>query len=293
LAQGVIYNHVRVYRGATLWATAPLTAAPIRHGYNIMLGLPQDQTEAILRDRFTALGGMIAYGVELSGIRQDQHGVIAETTDGGEWPADYLIGADGIRSAARPAIGIAANGVDLPDTWSIADADADWPHKHDATLCLMDQRQMAAIIPLGADRFRFISNTDSALAALPLQVDISNIRREAQFKITLSRVDTYQNGRVFLAGDSAHSQSPAGGRGMNLGIADSADLAHRLAHGDLQTYSAARHAEGKKVMAGAEQMRKIVTSANPAVRALTFAGLKAVSALPPLQRMFASNFLYG
>jgi 2-polyprenyl-6-methoxyphenol hydroxylase-like FAD-dependent oxidoreductase len=221
LAQGVIYNHVRVYRGATLWATAPLTAAPIRHGYNIMLGLPQDQTEAILRDRFTALGGMIAYGVELSGIRQDQHGVIAETTDGGEWPADYLIGADGIRSAARPAIGIAANGVDLPDTWSIADADADWPHKHDATLCLMDQGQMAAI-------------------------------------------DTYQNGRVFLAGDSAHSQSPAGGRGMNLGIADSADLAHRLAHGDLQTYSAARHAEGKKVMAGAEQMRKIVTSTNPA-----------------------------
>jgi 2-polyprenyl-6-methoxyphenol hydroxylase-like FAD-dependent oxidoreductase len=83
LDQGVIYNHVLIYRGATLWATAPLTAAPIRHGYNIMLGLPQDQTEAILRDRFAELGGTITYGVELSGVRQDERGIIAETTDGG------------------------------------------------------------------------------------------------------------------------------------------------------------------------------------------------------------------
>jgi 2-polyprenyl-6-methoxyphenol hydroxylase-like FAD-dependent oxidoreductase len=98
----------------------------------------------------------------------------------------------------------------------------------------MDHGQIAAIIPLGGDQFRFISNTDNALAALPLRVNVSNIRREGQFKITLNQVDAYQNGRVFLTGDPAHSQSPAGGRGMNLGIADSADLAHRLAHGALQ-----------------------------------------------------------
>ena len=63
-------------------------------------------------------------------------------------------------------------------------------------------------------------------------------------KLRLSQVTEYGKGRVYLAGDAAHSQSPAGGRGMNLGIADGADLASRLAGGDLSAYSQVRHAEG-------------------------------------------------
>lgn len=293
LAQGVKYNAVRIYRETTPWATLPLTSAPIQHGYNFILGLPQDQTEGILRDTFVSLGGIINYGTELTGVRQNSNQVIAETAVGNELPCDYLIGADGVRSATRESLGIVYEGHDLPDIWSIADVDADWPHKNDATICLIRNGKMAAIVPLGENRFRFISNTKSALAALPLDINVSNIRREGQFKVSLSQVKEYGKGRVFLAGDAAHSQSPAGGRGMNLGIADSADLATRLAGDDLANYSQTRHEEGKRVIAGSERMRKVLTSASPITRSLVLAGLKTASVLPALQRKFASKFLYG
>ena len=37
------------------------------------------------------------------------------------------------------------------------------------------------------------------------------------------------SGRIFLAGDSAHIHSPAGGQGMNTGIQDAVNLAWKLA----------------------------------------------------------------
>jgi 2-polyprenyl-6-methoxyphenol hydroxylase-like FAD-dependent oxidoreductase len=294
LAKGIKYNSLRIYREDKLWTNLLLTAAaPLQHGHNYMLGLPQDETEAILRDTFVSLGGVVNYDTELTGIAQNDDEVIAQTTKG-QLSCEYLIGADGTKSATRDAVGIEYHGHELPDIWSIADVDVDnWSNLDSATLCLMRNGKMAAILPLGEKRFRLVSNTDSALTAQPLDINVTNVRREGQFKIILYQVKDYSKGRVFLAGDSAHSQSPVGGRGMNLGIADAADLAARFATGDLLTYSRDRYKEGKRVMAGAEQMRKIVTSGNTLVRALTLAGIKTISYFPILQRKFASNFLYG
>ena len=39
----------------------------------------------------------------------------------------------------------------------------------------------------------------------------------------------YRRGRVFLAGDAAHTMSPTGGHGMNTGLADVVDLSWKLA----------------------------------------------------------------
>ena len=41
--------------------------------------------------------------------------------------------------------------------------------------------------------------------------------------------DTYQNGRVFIAGDAAHSHPPYGGYGINLGFEDARNLGWKLA----------------------------------------------------------------
>ena len=45
----------------------------------------------------------------------------------------------------------------------------------------------------------------------------------------LAVAETYQNRRVFLAGDSAHQLPPPGGYGMNTGIGDAFALAEKLA----------------------------------------------------------------
>jgi 2-polyprenyl-6-methoxyphenol hydroxylase-like FAD-dependent oxidoreductase len=294
LAQGVRFESIRIFRENRHWATLPLTAAPIRHGFNFMLGLPQDRTESILRETFIAGGGTLIYGKELVGVRDDGKEVIVEAADGDELSCDYLVGADGVRSPTREAIGIQSLGHSLPGVWSIADVDLEgWEVYDSAAFSLMSQGRMAAIVPLGGNRFRLVSNTENVLSVLPFDVNVALVRREAQFNIRLSQVTEYGKGRVYLAGDAAHSQSPAGGRGMNLGIADGADLASRLAGGDLSAYSQVRHAEGKRIIAGAEQMRLVMTSRNPIFRGLLLAGMKAVTSLPPLQRRIASTFLYG
>ncbi|HEX6770125.1 MAG TPA: FAD-dependent monooxygenase, partial [Candidatus Binatia bacterium] len=41
--------------------------------------------------------------------------------------------------------------------------------------------------------------------------------------------DSYQQGRVFLAGDAAHLNWPAGGFGMNTGVGDAVDIGWKLA----------------------------------------------------------------
>src|SRR6185369_4703796 len=41
--------------------------------------------------------------------------------------------------------------------------------------------------------------------------------------------DRYRVGRVFLAGDAAHQNTPSGGFGLNTGMGDAADLAWKLA----------------------------------------------------------------
>ena len=42
-------------------------------------------------------------------------------------------------------------------------------------------------------------------------------------------VDRYRVGRVFLAGDAAHLNSPAGGMGMNGGVHDAFNIGEKLA----------------------------------------------------------------
>ncbi len=58
----------------------------------------------------------------------------------------------------------------------------------------------------------------------PFEV-ISNL----QWRLTHRVADSFRQGRVFLAGDAAHTLSPSGGFGMNTGIGDAVDIAWKLA----------------------------------------------------------------
>jgi 2-polyprenyl-6-methoxyphenol hydroxylase-like FAD-dependent oxidoreductase len=66
------------------------------------------------------------------------------------------------------------------------------------------------------------------------------------------QAETYQRGRVVLAGDAAHVHSPFSGQGLNLGVGDAVNLGWKLAAtirggapgGLLATYNAERHPIG-------------------------------------------------
>ena len=60
------------------------------------------------------------------------------------------------------------------------------------------------------------------------QIRATNPTWLTRFRVHHRIVERFQKGRAFLAGDAAHIHSPAGGQGMNTGIQDALNLAHKL-----------------------------------------------------------------
>lgn len=311
LKAGMKYTHARIYNN-----TKPLLNAEFeqgnakQHGYDVIIGLAQDQTERILHDRFIELGGKIHYNTEFKKLEDKDDHVMVEMVDTNTIETSsktsvkqpnsrtetygYVIGADGIHSTVRKQLGIQFPGIELPETWSIADVDAnDWPYCDSFTVCLLDDAGVAVVAPLEPNRFRVISNTPDALASLPLPLNVTNIRREGEFKISIRQVKEYQKGNVFLAGDAAHCHSPVGGRGMNLGIADAVELAERLSNGTHNGYSAYRHAEGMRVIAASERARNFMMAPSNLKRGIVKSILSLIQRVPFMRRAMARNFLYG
>ena len=291
-SEGIKFRKVRVFNRNNLILELPISSG-IRSD-EFILGLPQDRTEFFLRKSLETLGGKLEFNSNLAGFVEHADFVEANLEDGRTTECNYLIGADGIGSTVRKVAGINFPGFDLPETWSIADVYLEnWPHADAFVGCKVNGGKVVVVVPLEAARCRIISNTPSSLDTLPLPVNISKIRRQGTFKISIRQAETYQSSRVFIAGDAAHCHSPVGGRGMNIGIADAVNLAQKIASGDVSGYSQERHREGKILIAGTEGARKFVTSPSP-VAHIAFLGLAtAVNWLTPLQRTISRRILYG
>jgi hypothetical protein len=94
---------------------------------------------------------------------------------------------------------------------------------------------------------RRVSCADVAISALRLAATWTDRARQAT---------TYRQGRVLLAGDAAHTHSPLGGQGLNLGLGDAMNLGWKLAatirgrapSDLLETYSRERHPVGAQIL---------------------------------------------
>lgn len=256
-------------------------------------GLAQDRTETHIAEAFQRFGGTVDYGAAFEGLSQDDRGVTV-SIGGKEDRFDYVIGADGTRSPVREAVGIPYVGFELEDRWSIADVDVeDWPEPTSFKGYLLPGGHVCIVVPLEARRFRVIASKPDALSHLPVPMKISNIRRAGDFRIAIRQVPTYHQGRVFLAGDAAHCHSPAGGRGMNLGISDAAELADRMVAGSLEGYSESRHAAGAHVIAFSERGRTTMLATSPVKRWLVRGAMRGIHRSARLRRWAAYQFLNG
>jgi 2-polyprenyl-6-methoxyphenol hydroxylase-like FAD-dependent oxidoreductase len=216
---------------------------PTRQPYT--LALWQKRFEQILADWVEKLGVPFHRGQQVTGFAQDETGVGVELAGGGSLRAQYLVGCDGGRSLIRKGAGIEFPGSDPVISSMVAEAEVTQEVTADIR---HDERGTQGIGPLqGADhanRVRIVvSEKYTGPQGEPTLEDLSRALISvwgtdfglhgpawiSRFTDSTRQAARYRNGRVLLAGDSAHVHYPVGGQGLNLGVQDAVNLGWKLA----------------------------------------------------------------
>src|SRR4051794_3280617 len=71
-----------------------------------VLGMPRPELARILLDRATSVGVKLRFGITHTDLQQDDSGVDIPFSDGSAGRYDLVVGADGVRSWTRRALGI-------------------------------------------------------------------------------------------------------------------------------------------------------------------------------------------
>ena len=246
---------------------------------------PQDRLEPVLREAVEALPDVtVRFGTEVLDLVQDEDGVTArlrttlldQGSAGGEdlLRARYAIAADGPRSAVRERLGIGVTGPGYLGSqlgiYFHADLSA-WVREQPAALYwLYNPDVQGVLISLdGRERWHLLFGYDAEKESIedypPERVegivrqlvgdaDVGlDVRSVLRWRMRAAVADAMRVGRVFLAGDAAHTMPPTGGMGMNTGIGDAHNLAwklHAVLRGGageelLETYEAERLPVGR------------------------------------------------
>nr|WP_182485447.1 FAD-dependent oxidoreductase [Alpinimonas psychrophila] len=219
------------------------------------LRLPQYRTEQVLRDRLAELPSAVTlfeWSAEAITQSTDSASVEILSRANGERAtvvADYIIGADGSTSIVRDAAAITQTRADhdrlmvllvfrskdfddvmrqYPDAaflnvmnpelegyWQFfgrVDARETWFFH-----CPVDPSSTKETIDLGSILARAIGR----------EIDFS-VEYLGFWDLRFTLADTYRAGRVFIAGDAAHSHPPYGGYGINSGLEDARNLGWKL-----------------------------------------------------------------
>ena len=192
-----------------------------------------------------------------------------------------------MHSAVRAQAGIEFAGASYASSFVLADVTMDWGLPEDEVQLFFSPAGLVVVAPLPGGRHRVVATLDEApehpgvtdVAALldargpAVGTTVHSVVWSSRFRVHHRLAETFRRDSVLLAGDAAHTHSPAGGQGMNTGIQDAVDLGDRLA---------AVLAEGADpaLLDGYETTRRpvaaqVVTLTDRMTRAATLSGLPA------------------
>jgi 2-polyprenyl-6-methoxyphenol hydroxylase-like FAD-dependent oxidoreductase len=210
--------------------------------------IPQNDTERILRGLVNAHAMCeLRTEVTVTGLRQDRHAVdvFFDGQNGTQRArAAFVVGCDGAQGVVRHALGLTLVGTTydsrivlsdetIPDGINIdgdARARVDLPGMRLAIRFSERTWRLVASVPKS-------STDEEALSPNAHRERIREVFGEVEtrtewtglFKVHRRHAQRFLVGRVAIAGDAAHLNSPAGAQGMNSGIQDAANLAWKLA----------------------------------------------------------------
>lgn len=238
--------------------------------------ISQYTLEPLLRDVAVALPGVrVQFGHEFLDFTQNDTTVTATVrvndAETQTITAYYLAGCDGGASTVRQQLGIELRGESLLELrqalFYCADLFERIPIGKGRHYHIADGQHSFMIVQDDTRHFSLhasVANDEEMpalfekIAGMPIDYETLYIGRWTQ---RLMVADRYRDGRVFLAGDSAHLVIPTGGLGMNTGAGDAVDLAWKLAgtlkgwggSGLLDSYSPERQPIGVRNVAASRR----------------------------------------
>ena len=218
--------------------------------------LPQYLTECVLRNKVSELGSVTAlFGWSAIEVSQDDGGVRVTAAEAPgaarcEIEGDYLVGCDGAHSPVRDQAGIASSGADFGQRMVLAVFRSRELH---ARLDRFPLRTTYRVLhPELHGYWRFFGRVDAAETwffhapvsedATARSLDVHTLIEQAAgsgvacafehvgfWDLRIDIADACRRGRVFIAGDAAHSHPPYGAYGLNTGLEDAVNLGWKLA----------------------------------------------------------------
>lgn len=244
LEQGRIIHQANFNNGRR--KIAQLVFDELDSSYPYLLILPQNRLEEILLQRLSRYGGKVEWRKKFKSLTEDQQRV-SITLSGAQGAetlrASWLVGCDGMGSAVGAALSIPYKETKRDGVFLLLDVQMQSDLPDDEIHQFFFQDGSLAVFPLPEkDLWRLIVESDEELPSMPSmgfiqsllqQVGVAGTLRDdpvwsALYPLHYRLARRFQAGRCFLAGDAAHTYSPVGGQGMNMGIQDAHNLAWKL-----------------------------------------------------------------
>ena len=215
--------------------------------------LPQYDTERLLRKRASEFENVeVHYGHTVECLAMDDAGPVLEVDDGSGAKrlvrATFVVGCDGARSVVRECAGITRSFrshfrrmvLALFRSEELNDLLERFPKKSYFNALAPEKEgywQFFGRVEFGSWFFHTPVPVDSTLENFDLGIHLTRaVGKEINFEteylgfwnLRTAIADSYRRGKVFIAGDAAHSHPPYGGYGLNNGLEDVRNLAWKL-----------------------------------------------------------------
>jgi len=286
----------------------PIDFSSLPTSYPYTLTISQADTERVLLDRLTQLGGEVLRPRTLTGLTQDDESVVATFDNGDPITARYVVGADGMHSTVRAQAQIGFRGHEYPASFALADVRLQGGAPANEIFLFYAPAGLTVIAPIPGGMHRIVAPVENAPAspAAPFvqqlldtrgfgrgQLVVEDVIWGSHFRIHHRVADSYRAGRLLLAGDAAHVHSPAGGQGMNTGIQDAialADALERVLGGGsdsvLDRYSDDRREVAQQVLSLTGRLTRLATLP-PVLRPARNVAMQLSSRAPAVRRQLA------
>jgi 3-(3-hydroxy-phenyl)propionate hydroxylase len=186
----------------------------------------------------------IRYGADVIGFQQDEKCVVTNISAGEERfsvRSQILVGADGARSTVRKELALGFEGETYPETTllvttqfpfedhldGLSNVSYCWKDGGNFSLLKVPGRWRVSIYPredIDLEQQLTDASIEQNLQDIVPNANGYEVMEKRAYRVHQRIVPTYCTGRVALAGDAAHLNSPAGGMGLNGGIHDAFEL---------------------------------------------------------------------